>query len=57
MLRFVRAPFWIERSAPPVLGDLRYDRAPEIEFAERALTGRCDDRLPTLIPPRSDLLR
>ncbi len=57
MLRFVRAPFWLAQREPAVLGDLRYDRGPGLEFAERELTGRCDDRLPTPVPPRADLLR
>ena len=30
---------------------------PALEFAERALTGHCSDRLPSPVPPRADLLR
>jgi inner membrane protein len=55
LMRFIRVPFW----TGSVLGDLRYDRAPELEFAERALTGVCaglEHSVPW-VPPRRDLLR
>ncbi|HKP57866.1 MAG TPA: metal-dependent hydrolase [Polyangiales bacterium] len=59
MLRFLRVPFWLERRDETVLGDLRYDRAPTIEFAERVLTGHCGnvERGVPWIPPRDELLR
>jgi inner membrane protein len=59
LLRFVRVPFWQQSAAGTVLGDLRYDRAPELEFAERALTGLCTglDRWAPWVPPRGDLLQ
>jgi inner membrane protein len=57
LLRFIRVPFWLEEPEGTVLGDLRYDRAPGLEFAERKLTGVCDGvgRL-RWAPPRGDLL-
>jgi inner membrane protein len=55
MLRFVRVPFWL--GAERVLGDLRYDRDPSLEFAERALDGACVDSAAPWTPPRADLLR
>lgn len=56
MLGFVRAPFWLSRGADSVLGDLRYDRDPSLEFAERQLDGSCVTSLAPWTPPRSDLL-
>ena len=59
MLRFVRVPFWAERADGILLGDLRYDRAPNLEFAERLLTGICNRGhapIAPWVPPRSDLL-
>jgi inner membrane protein len=58
MLRFIRMPFWTRRAGSTLLGDLRYDRAPGLEFAERLLTGICNSSsaLPPWVPPRADLL-
>lgn len=56
-LRFMRAPFWTEQGGVSVLGDLRYDREPELGFAELALGGRCEDPLPPWVPPLSSWLR
>jgi inner membrane protein len=58
MLRFVRVPYWLDRDDGTVLGDLRYDRAPQLEFAERKLTSACPtlQALAPWVPPRSDLL-
>jgi len=59
-LRYARVPFWLERPAGELLiGDLRYDRAPEAEFAEVELPGKiaaCPKWLPPWTPPRSDVL-
>lgn len=60
MLRFIRVPFWMQRDSDMLLGDLRYDRAPAIEFAERLLTDVCDSgrmKSSPWVPPRADLLR
>jgi hypothetical protein len=58
LLRFIRVPFWLVQPEGTVLGDLRYDRAPGLEFAERKLTGDCTGVGPfsRWVPPRSDLL-
>jgi inner membrane protein len=59
MLRFVRVPFWFERPDGTLLGDLRYDRGPALEFAERLLTGICNGERASgspWEPPRADLL-
>jgi inner membrane protein len=58
LLRFIRVPFWLEQPEGTVLGDLRYDRAPGLEFAERRLTGDCHGvgSFSRWAPPRSDLL-
>jgi inner membrane protein len=57
LLRFIRVPFWLDQPEGTVLGDLRYDRAPGLEFAERRLTGICEGIGPLRwAPPRSDLL-
>jgi hypothetical protein len=56
MLRFVRVPFWTRRGAKTVLGDLRYDRDPALEFAERELNGSCPNAQAPWLPPRADLL-
>jgi inner membrane protein len=59
-LRWARLPFWVERPAHElVLGDLRYDRSPELEFAETVGTSpptTCPKRVPPWIPPRADLI-
>ena len=58
LMRFIRVPFWQNWNGGTVLGDVRYDRAPGLEFAERQLTGDCHGlgALPRWVPPRSDLL-
>jgi inner membrane protein len=56
MLRFIRVPFWLEREDGTILGDLRYDRAPQLEFTERQLNGKCSGGVPPWVPPRRDLL-
>jgi len=58
-LRFARAP-WLDASAGRrVIGDLRYDREPELGFAELDFTrsSPCPGYVPPWIPPRSDLLQ
>jgi inner membrane protein len=58
LMRFIRVPFWLDRANGTVLGDLRYDRAPVLEFAERELSGSCPGlrALSGWVPPRTDLL-
>lgn len=54
-LRFARAPFWLPHDSQSwIVGDLRYDRAPEIEFAELAIPRvpqHCPDWVPPWTPP------
>jgi hypothetical protein len=58
-LRYARVPFWLESAGTTVVGDLRYDRAPELEFAEMEVpsSANCPRWVPSWIPPRSSLLR
>jgi hypothetical protein len=45
------------RSARGVVGDLRYDRSPGLDFSDLPLdrAAPCPKRVPPWIPPRSDL--
>jgi hypothetical protein len=45
------------RSAPGVVGDLRYDRSPGLDFSDLPLdrAAPCPKRVPPWTPPRSDL--
>ena len=58
-LRWARLPFWVQRGRELVLGDLRYDRSPELDFAEIVGTSppsTCPKRVPPWIPPRAALI-
>jgi inner membrane protein len=59
-LRFSRAPYFFSMAEGRVyLGDLRYDRAPELEFAELEVPAeptRCPRFVPPWRPPRHELL-
>ena len=59
-LRWARLPFWVERPGHElVLGDIRYDRSVELEFAETVGTSpptTCPKRVPPWTPPRADLI-
>ncbi|MEA2748486.1 MAG: inner membrane protein, partial [Myxococcales bacterium] len=61
-LRWSRAPFFATVTGGDgafVVGDLRYDRSPDVEFAEAVLprtVERCPTWVPPWRPPRSDLL-
>ena len=57
-LRFSRAP-WFSPHSDAVIGDLRFDREPELGFAELDLAGppQCPGYVPPWTPPRNDLLR
>ena len=55
LMRFLRVPFWLTHGDATILGDLRYDRAPSIEFAERKLNDACVGTTARWRPPRSDL--
>jgi inner membrane protein len=60
-LRFARVPFWQPASgARWLLGDLRFDRAPELDFDEfhvEAAPTTCPSYVPGWLEPRRDVLR
>jgi inner membrane protein len=65
LLRFARVPYLGEQQADGsrVMGDLRYDRNPGLDFSDVRLTetekadeSRCPDYLPAWLPPRGDLI-
>jgi inner membrane protein len=57
-LRFSRAPWFREDPQGRFVGDLRFDREPELGFAELDVTrsSRCPSYVPPWIPPRQDLI-
>jgi inner membrane protein len=58
--RYARVPYWTELEGQTIVGDLRYDRAPQVEFAEFALpplAEPCPRWVPDWTPPREELLR
>jgi inner membrane protein len=59
-LRWARLPFWFrEGKSGLFLGDLRYDRSPDLDFAELRGTippASCPRHVPPWIPPRHELL-
>ncbi|HEY3255209.1 MAG TPA: metal-dependent hydrolase [Polyangiaceae bacterium] len=59
--RFARVPYATEPTASGarVLGDLRYDRNPGLDFSDLALSDHerdCPKFVPSWLPPRSDVL-
>ncbi len=61
LLQFARAPFAAQIGGGWVIGDLRFDREPQLGMSELALGGdrdprQCSSSVPW-IPPRADLLR
>ena len=57
-LQFARDPWVLLRAGHWLLGDLRFDREPELGFAELQLQdGKPCPLAPPWIPPRADLLR
>lgn len=61
MMRFVRAPFVVDPALEGgvLVGDLRFDRDPGLDFAEIAfprVPGACPEHVPPWTPPRADLL-
>ncbi len=59
LMQFARVPFATELKGRPVIGDLRFDREPQLGMSELALENRsigaCVLTVPWL-PPRADLL-
>lgn len=59
-LQFARVPWAMRNRQSWIVGDLRYDREPELGFAELELVDgvtNCPSRKLPWLPPRSDLLR
>jgi inner membrane protein len=57
-MRFARAPWIARRGGIWTIGDLRYDREPELGFAEMELTEQsraCTHATPPWVAPRSEL--
>lgn len=59
--RFARVPYLSGESSDGarVLGDLRYDRKPGLDFSDIELEsrqGRCPEHVPPWLPPRADIL-
>ena len=59
LMRFARAPWYAMEHAGTLVGDLRYDREPDLGFAELDLASRprCPAYVPPWVPPRSDVLQ
>ena len=57
-LRFARAPWFSDSPQGRLVGDLRFDREPELGFAELDLTrsAGCPSYVPPWTPPRQDLI-
>lgn len=59
LMQFARVPFAVPRDDGWLVGDLRYDREPELGFAEVEVgpaADQCLDYRPPWVPPRQDLL-
>ena len=61
LLQFARVPYLgaIQADGSRVMGDLRYDRNPGLDFSDVRLTrgqGRCPEYVPPWQPPRADIL-
>jgi inner membrane protein len=52
-LRFSRVPYWTKAERGYVVGDLRYDRNPGLDFADIPLAppGSSDEKCPAAVPP------
>jgi inner membrane protein len=61
LLRFARVPYFtpLAPDRTRVVGDVRYDRHPDLDFADFRLPttqGECPPHVPPWLPPRTDLL-
>lgn len=59
LMRFARAPWIASSNGRWAMGDLRYDREPELGFAEMELTqqaGACTNAKPPWIEPRREVM-
>jgi inner membrane protein len=60
LLQFARVPWAMPQADAWLLGDLRYDREPELGIAEIEIgpsTDDCPAYRPPWVPPRQDLLQ
>ena len=61
-LRFSRVPYWTKAEGSYIVGDLRYDRNPGLDFADIPLgppaipDAKCPVAVPPWTPPRLDVL-
>jgi inner membrane protein len=59
-LRFARAPYWLESTSEKIImGDLRYDRDPGLDFSDIKIAARptdCPRAVPGWLPPRASVL-
>jgi inner membrane protein len=61
LLRFARVPYFTRSAADGsrVVGDVRYDRNPDLDFSDYRLSaaqGGCPPYVPPWLPPRADLI-
>ena len=61
LLQFARVPYLgaIQADGSRVIGDLRYDRNPGLDFSDVRLArsqGRCPEYVPPWVPPRKEIL-
>jgi inner membrane protein len=61
LLRFARVPYFtaLAPDGTRIVGDMRYDRNPGLDFSDfrlPATQGRCPPYVPAWLPPRGDLL-
>jgi hypothetical protein len=61
LLRFARVPYFTARASDQarVIGDVRYDRHPDLDFSDfrlSAVAASCPPYVPAWLPPRADLL-
>ncbi|HKQ70832.1 MAG TPA: metal-dependent hydrolase [Polyangiaceae bacterium] len=58
-MRFARVPYFVHTNEGAIVGDLRYDRKPGLDFADLRLPAKaaaCPQFVPPWLPPRRDLL-
>jgi len=61
LLRFARVPYYTPRAPDEtrIVGDVRYDRNPDLDFSDFRLApqqANCPTHVPPWLPPRTDLL-
>lgn len=51
IMRFIRVPFWKSTENGMIVGDLRFDRSPDLDFAEMVVSGNTTNDCPKNTPP------